>query len=128
MSAISIRLLGCLAALSLSSLIFPGAANLSGVLLGTLMLTLLYMLIRPLLLTLALPFNLLLLGLVTPLADALLIRWTAAWISGLTLSYWQCVALALLISLAYYPYACLKQRRLQLAQQRGQQQYLGDTA
>jgi uncharacterized membrane protein YvlD (DUF360 family) len=112
MNAIAIRLLGCLAALSLSALLFPGSADLSGVLVGALLLTLLYVLIRPLLLTLALPFNLLLLGLVTPLADALLIRWTAAWVGGLTLTYWQCVAVALLISLAYYPYSCRKQRQL----------------
>jgi uncharacterized membrane protein YvlD (DUF360 family) len=112
MSAIALRLVGCLAALSLSNLLFPGAAGLGGVLLGTLMLTLLYILIRPLLLTLALPFNLLLCGLATPLADALLIRWTAAWV-GLILSYWQCVTIALIISLAYYPYSLFKQRQLQ---------------
>ena len=112
MSSIAMRLLGCLAALSFSALLFPGAATIPGVLLGTLMLTLLYLLIRPLLLTLALPFNLLLFGLVTPLADALLIRWTAAWVGGLTLGYWQCVALALIISLAYYPYSYWKQHQL----------------
>jgi len=65
-----------------------------------------------LLLTLALPFNLLLFGLVTPLADALLILWTTAWVSGLSLGYWQCVAVALIISLAYYPYSRFKQRQL----------------
>ena len=112
MNALAIRLLGCLAALALSALLFPGAATLGGVLLGALMLTILYLLIRPLLLTLALPFNLLLFGLVTPLADALLIRWTAAWVGGLSLNYWQCVAAALLISLAYYPYSHWKQRQL----------------
>ena len=113
MNAIVLRFIGCLSALSLSALLFPGAADISGVLLGALLLTLLYVLIRPLLLTLALPFNLLLLSLATPLADALLIRWTAAWVGGLTLSYWQSVALALIISLAYYPYSLLKQRQLQ---------------
>jgi uncharacterized membrane protein YvlD (DUF360 family) len=112
MNALATRLLGCLAAFALSALIFPGAADLKGVLLGTLMLTLLYLLIRPLLLTLALPLNLLLMGLVTPLADALLIRWTAAWVSGLTLSCWRCVVVALIISLAYYPYAYWKQRQI----------------
>ena len=112
MNALSMRLLGCLAAFSLSALLFPGSANIPGALLGTLMLTALYVLIRPLLLTLALPFNLLLFGLVTPLADALLIRWTAAWVGGLTLGYWQCVALALIISLAYYPYSRWKQHQL----------------
>ena len=112
MISLALRLLGCLAALSLSNLLFPGSAILSGVLIGALLLTLLYVLIRPLLLTLALPLNLLLLGLLTPLADALLIRWTAAWVGGLTLNYWQCVILALLISLAYYPYSLIKQRQL----------------
>ena len=115
MSAIVLRLLGCLIALSLSNLIFPGAATLSGVLFGTLLLTLLYVLIRPLLLTLALPFNLLLLGLITPLADALLIRWTAAWVSGLVLTYWQCVALTLIIGLTYSPYSHWKERQLNAA-------------
>jgi len=112
MNALATRFLGCLAALGLGALLFPGAADLNGVLLGALMLTALYLLIRPLLLTLALPLNLLLFGLATPLADALLIRWTAAWVSGLTLSYWQCVAVALIISLAYYPYSRWKQRQL----------------
>ena len=112
MTATALRLLGCLAALSLGGLLFPGAASLSGVLLGALLLTFFYLLIRPLLLTLALPLNLLLFGLLTPLADALLIRWAAAWVSGLTLSYWQCVTVALLISLAYYPYSLWKQHQL----------------
>jgi uncharacterized membrane protein YvlD (DUF360 family) len=113
MNAIVWRLPGCLAALSLSNLIFPGSVNLFGLLMGTLLLTIFYVLLRPLLLTLALPFNLLLFGLVTPLADALLIRWAAAWVSGLTLTYWQCVAVALLISLAYYPYALWKRRQIE---------------
>ncbi|MCL1816323.1 MAG: phage holin family protein [Clostridiales bacterium] len=105
MHIIAIRFLGCLTALSLSALLFPGSSSLFGALMGSLMLTLLYIIIRPLLLTLALPFNLLLFGLVTPLADGLLVRWTAAWINGLTLNYWQGVVLALVISLAYYPYS-----------------------
>ena len=112
MKALLIRLLGCLAALGLASLLFPGAASLSGIILGALLLTVFYVLMRPLLLTLALPFNLLLLGLVTPLADALLIRWATAWVSGFTLTYWQCLPLTLIISLAYYPYSLWKQQQL----------------
>jgi len=112
MNVIIIRWLGCLSALALSPLLFPGVATLPGILIGSLMLTILYVIVRPLLLIPALPFNLLLSGLVTPLADALLIRWTAAWVGGLTLTYWQCVATALLISAAYLPYSQAKQRRL----------------
>ena len=112
MKIVLIRLAGCLAALSLSNLFFPNTAALSGVIFGALLLTLFYILIRPLLLTLALPFNLLLFGLVTPLADALLLRWAAAWIRGLSLTYWQCVTLALIISLAYWPYSQWKQQQL----------------
>lgn len=114
MNSIASRWLGTVAALALSALIFPGAADVGGVLLGSLMLTILYVLLRPLLLTLALPLNLLLAGLVTPFADALLIRWTAAWVGGLTLTYPQCVAVALLLSAAYWPYSTWKQRYLQI--------------
>ena len=112
MSAIGIRWLGCMCALALSSLLFSGAVVWPGVLLGSFMLTILYILLRPILLIPALPFNLLLAGLVTPFIDALLIRWTAAWVGGLTLNYWQCVATALLISAAYLPYSQMKQRQL----------------
>ena len=101
MSMIAMRWLGCVAALAISSLLFPDAVTLPGVLVGASMLTALYVLLRPVLLIPALPFNLLLFGLVTPFIDALLIRWTAAWVSGLALTYWQCVATALLISAAY---------------------------
>ena len=114
MNAVLIRFAGCLAALSISTLLFPGAAGLGGIICGALLMTLFYVLIRPLLLTLALPLNLLLFGLVTPLADALLIRWAAAWTADLYLGYWQCVATALIVSLAYYPYSILKQRQLQV--------------
>jgi len=107
-----IRLAGCSAALCLGIIFFPGSINIYGLIWGALLLTVFYTLLRPLLLTLALPFNLLLGGLITPLADALLIRWAAAWINGLMLNYWQCVALALTISLAYWPYSMWKQRQL----------------
>ena len=49
MSVLAIRLLGCYIALSLSSLFFPGAATFGGAIAGALLLTVLYVLIRPLL-------------------------------------------------------------------------------
>ena len=67
---------------------------------------------RPLLQLLVSPFNLFVFGLLTPLTDALLILWAAAWVKNLSLHYWEAVLTALLISLAYYPYSVWKKRKL----------------
>ena len=115
MPAIASRFLGCLAVLAITNFIFPNSVTPIGMLLGTIMLLLLYTFLRPLMLVLALPFNLLLLGLVTPFADALLVRWTAAWVCGLTLTYWQALLVAILLSIAYWPYSLWRQNRLKLA-------------
>lgn len=112
MNAILARWLGTAATLGATALLCPGLCTGSGVLWGSVMLTVLYVLIRPLTQTVALPFNLFLGGLLTPLTDALLIWWTSAWVSGLAVGYWQCVALALVISAAYAPYAASRRSRL----------------
>lgn len=108
------RIVSCVIALSATALIFPGSCNFWGLLWGTVMLTILYILLRPLIQLVCFPFNAVLLGLVTPFVDALLVRWTVAWVGGLQLTYWQCLVTALLIGVAYYPYSAWKQRRVQL--------------
>lgn len=110
--AIGVRLLGIVLVLALCGRLAPGSVLAGGLIWASLMLGLLYTFLRPLLLTLVLPFNLLLFGLLTPLADALLIRWTAAWVNGLTLTYWQSVLVALALGAAYLPYSNWKQKRL----------------
>ena len=77
----------------------------SALLWGSLMLTVLYTLIRPFIQTLILPLNLFLGGLLTPLTDALLVSWTAACVHGLSLGYWDGVLVSLAIGAAYLPYA-----------------------
>jgi uncharacterized membrane protein YvlD (DUF360 family) len=110
--AIGIRLAGIVIVLAVCGWLLPGSLQEGGLLWGSVMLGLLYIFLRPLLLTIVLPLNLLLFGLVTPLADALLVCWTAAWVGGLSLTYWQAVLVALALSLAYLPYSNSKQRRL----------------
>lgn len=111
MKLLFIRFMGCTVALVLSALLFQGSCPLS-VLWGSALLTIFYTLLRPLLQVLISPFNLFVLGLLTPLTDALLVKWAAAWTPGLSFTYWQAVAAALTISLAYYPYSVWKKRKL----------------
>lgn len=106
------RFIACGAALLLALPLFPGTGTVSAALWGSMLLTVFYTLVRPLLLTLLLPFNLFLVGLLTPLADALLVLWAGAWVNGLAFSYWQGVAVALLVSLLYMPYSYWKQKSL----------------
>ena len=40
-----------------------------------------------------------------PLTDALLVSWTAAWVHGLSLGYWDGALISLAIGAAYLPYA-----------------------
>ena len=112
MNALIVRFVGCAASLAVTGLLFPGSCSLHGVLFGGLLLTLLYTFLRPLLQLLVSPFNLFVFGLLTPLTDALLILWAAAWVKNLSLHYWEAVLTALLISLAYYPYSVWKKRKL----------------
>ena len=115
MNAAVWRLFSCVAAVAVTGLIFPYTVNVMALLWATLMLFLLYTLLRPLLLLLALPLNMLLFGLLTPLGDALLLRWTVAWVHGLNWHYWQCLVAAIIISILYWPYSLWKKRRLQYA-------------
>ncbi len=112
MTGIIARLLGSWGALAVCALLFPGSCTLWGILWGGLALTALYLLIRPLIQTLLLPLNLFLLGLLTPLTDALLVLWACAWTPGTELGYWQAVGAALLLSLFWLPYAKGKRNRL----------------
>lgn len=112
MKAIIVRFTCCALALWLGCLLFPQACSANGILAGSIMLTILYTILRPLLLAIILVFNLHLFGLLTPLADALFLLWTSAWVNGLSLSYWQSVAMALLVSAAYFPYSLYKERML----------------
>lgn len=106
------RFIACGAALLLALPLFPGTGTVSAALWGSMLLTVFYTLVRPLMLTILLPFNLFLIGLLTPLADALLVLWAGAWVNGLAFSYWQGVAVALLVSVLYTPYSCWKQKSL----------------
>lgn len=76
------------------------------------LLCLLYLLVRPLMQLVILPFDLFLFGLVSLFADALLIRWAAAWTPGLSLSYPQALAAALVTGLCFWPYASARKNRL----------------
>lgn len=108
MKGLVVRYLGCMAALACCAVVFPGSCALWAAPLGGLVAAVLYSLIRPLLQTLLLPLNLFLLGVLTPLTDALLVLWACAWTPGLSLGYWQAVCAALLISLFWLPYARAK--------------------
>ena len=110
--AFLIRVVGAAAALMVAGLIFPGSVSVAGALWGTVMLTVLYVLLRPLLLAVLLPLNLVGLGLATPFGDGLLVLWTSAWVGGIHISYLQAVAVALMISLANLPYSNAKEQRV----------------
>lgn len=105
-----VRLLGCWAALLVSALLFHSMGLLEAAW-GGILLTLFYTFLRPLLQAVLLPFNLLLAGVLTPLTDAWLVLWAAAW-SGGRLGYWQAVFTAVLILLFYLPYSRAKKERL----------------
>ncbi len=105
MKAFLIRLSGCWGALAVFALLFPQAGTLSSVLLGGIVLAVLYALVRPLLQTVLLPFNLLLFGVFTPLTDALLVLWAWSWSGFHGPGYWAAVGCALLLSLFWAPYA-----------------------
>lgn len=113
MTAFAARFAGCLGAFGICALVFPGSCTLWGVLWGGLALALLYLLVRPLVQTVILPLNLLLLGVFTPLTDGLLVLWACAWTPGTELGYWQAVAAALLCSLFWLPYVGARRRKLQ---------------
>lgn len=112
MTAVFARFAGCLFALSVAGLVFPGACTMGGVFWGSVLLTVFYVLLRPLMQVLILPFNLFTFGLLTPITDALFCLWASAWVGGLSLGYLQSVAAALLISLANIPYSAWKKRKL----------------
>lgn len=106
------RLLSCIGGLLLAIPLFPGNISFLPALFGGMALTLLYIFLRPLLQCIALPFNLLLFGLVTPLADALLFLLADVCTAGMQLSYWQGALTSLLIGLCYAPFAACKRRAL----------------
>lgn len=105
MKAIVFRAIGIACVMACLFAIAPDRCQGSALLWGSLMLTVLYTLIRPFIQTLILPLNLFLGGLLTPLTDALLVSWTAACVHGLSLGYWDGVLVSLAIGAAYLPYA-----------------------
>ncbi len=58
MTAVFARFAGCLFALSAAGLVFPGSCTMGGVFWGSILLTVFYVLLRPLMQVLILPFNL----------------------------------------------------------------------
>lgn len=104
MRGILARLFGCWGAFLVCWLLFPGSCTLWGVFWGGLVLTALYVAVRPIIQTLLLPLNLFLLGVFTPLTDALLVLWACAWTPGTGLGWWQALAAALAVSVFWLPY------------------------
>ena len=101
------RWIGCMVSLCAGALIFPGSCDAGGVLL-----TLLYVFLKPLFQVIILPVNLFVAGLLTPVADGLLVWWTSAWIPGIALGYGQSVLIAVCISLCYLPYSYYKKHQV----------------
>lgn len=97
MKAIVFRAIGIACVMACLFAIAPDRCQGSAPLWGSLMLTVLYTLIRPFIQTLILPLNVFL--------AALLVSWTAAWVHGLSLGYWDGVLISLAIGAAYLPYA-----------------------
>ena len=112
------RLIGCFAALMAVGYIFPETVTLMGAVWGSLLLAGFYTLLRPLSEAILLPLNLFLFGLATPFMDALFVLWAAAWINGLSMGYWQAFAAALLISVAFMPYAALRRSGIRMIKAR----------
>lgn len=112
MKAILMRFMVCALGLGIGSLLYPQAIATGSILGGSIMLALLFIILRPLLQLFILLPNMLFCGLLTPLADALLLLWTSAWIGGIALGYWQAVAISLLMSVLYHPYSLYTQHRL----------------
>lgn len=113
MRTLTLRFIGCLAALMITGLLFWGSVSLWGALLAALWMTFLYVFVRPLLQTILLPFNVLLLGVCTPLCDAWLVWWAGAWsFGGVSMGYGQALLVAILALIFYLPYSQGQKRRL----------------
>ena len=111
MTALWTRYFGIAFVLFGTSLVCPPLCTPAGALGAGLLLTVFYVLLRPVMQTIILPINALVWGLLTPLTDALLVWWASAWMPGFSVGYWQSVCIAICISLAYYPYSLYKKRQ-----------------
>lgn len=112
MKAVLVRLLASWGAFGVCALLFPGSCTLWGVFWGGLVFALLALLVRPLIQTVCLPLNLLLLDLITPLTDGLLVLWACAWTPGTSLGFWQAVLAGLLAALFCLPWSQAKRKKL----------------
>jgi putative membrane protein len=101
MGRFALRIIANAFALYAATLILPAAilnSALAGLLAGT-ALTLLHVLIRPFLLLIILPVNLITLGLLTLVIDALMVMLTDKMVAGLTIpGFWSALAAALLVT------------------------------
>lgn len=105
------RVAGCVLAFFLCGWVF-GRCSLIGALLGGAVLSLLYVFIRPITKAVALPVDLLLLGALTPVMDALLVLWACAWTPWTTMSFSGALCCGLLCGAFWLLYSCRKRRSL----------------
>lgn len=105
------RAASCVLAFLLCGWVF-GECSLIGALLGGGMLFLLYVLIRPITKALALPVDLLFLGLLTPVMDALLVWWACAWTPWTSMGFSGALCCGLVSGALWMLYSCRKRQSL----------------
>ncbi|MDL2217550.1 phage holin family protein [Christensenellaceae bacterium OttesenSCG-928-M15] len=102
------RLISLMLGLSIAAWLFrfaPGA-----IVPAALVSLLFYVLIRPIFLAIALPFNMFLFGLVTLFVDALMVKWSLGFFSPIGMDYWACMLASVIIGICYAPFAYIKRR------------------
>ncbi len=105
------RAASCVLAFFLCGWVF-GKCSLIGALLGGGVLSLLYIFIRPITKALALPVDLLLLGLLTPVMDALLVLWACAWTPWTSMSFSGALWCGLVSGAFWLLFSCRKRQSL----------------
>lgn len=112
MNACIARILSCAAGLAAGCLLLDVNVSFGAGLLCLLLLSIFYILLKPLAQVLVLPVNLFLFGLAGLFADALLVWWASAWTPGLSLTYFESLLIAALNFVCFLPYDMKKRRRL----------------
>ena len=113
MEAFLWRIISCAAGAATSLLILGMPAKVEWLFLISLYIFILYLVVRPLMLLIALPFNVFLFGVFTLFIDALLVWWAQAWTAGIEMGYLQSMLTATFIWVYYLPYS-MRRRRIRM--------------
>ena len=97
MKACLIRIAACVIGILAGNVLFDMRLTFAAGCLMTLMLVIMYIVLRPLMQLIVLPFNLFLFGLLTVASDALFVLWASAWTPESSIAYWQAAVIAAVV-------------------------------